>query len=134
MISQIGMQPVDRKSLIIMLVEDEESNMVYLKSIFRNKPIKLLQAYNGEEALAVFRQNPDIDLVLMDLKMNVMNGFEATKLLKQLKPNLPVIAVTAYALPSDKTKAFNAGCDDYITKPFRKDALVEVMGKYIMLS
>ncbi len=134
MISQISMQPVDRKSLIIMLVEDEESNMVYLKSIFRNKPIKLLQAYNGEEALAVFRQNPDIDLVLMDLKMNVMNGFEATKLLKQLKPNLPVIAVTAYALPSDKTKAFNAGCDDYITKPFRKDALVEVMGKYIMLS
>ncbi len=133
---QNSLEPIEpvSKQLTLLLVEDEESNMIYLKSIFRNKPIVLLQAYNGEEAIAVFRQNPDIDLVLMDLKMNVMNGFEATRQLKQLNPAVPIIAVTAYALPVDKNKAFKAGCDDYITKPFRKDALIEVMEKYILFS
>lgn len=124
----------EKKQLTVLLVEDEESNMIYLKSIFRNKAVKLFQAYNGEEAIALFKQNMNIDLVLMDLKMNVMDGFDATKQLKQLNPAVPIIAVTAYALPVDKNKAFNAGCDDYITKPFRKDALVEVMEKYVTLN
>jgi PAS domain S-box-containing protein len=124
----------DSKQLTVLIVEDEESNMIYLKSIFRKKDVKLLQAYNGEEAIALYKQNPNIDLVLMDLKMNVMNGFDATKRLKQMNPSLPIIAVTAYAMPVDKTKAFDVGCDDYITKPFRKDALVEIMEKFVTLS
>lgn len=74
---------------------------------------------------------PDIDLVLMDLKMPVMDGFKASTEIKRIRPNLPVIAQTAYAFAADKLKATEAGCDDYIAKPINRTELLQMIGKYL---
>jgi CheY-like chemotaxis protein len=75
--------------------------------------------------------NPEISLVLMDIKMPVMNGYLATKKIKKLRPDLPVIAQTAYALVGDREKAIQAGCDDYISKPILEEKLIEMLKKYL---
>ena len=75
-------------------------------------------------------KNKSIDLVLMDLKMPVMDGFEATKIIKELRPDLPVIAQTAYARDTDKNRALECGCSDFISKPFTKDALLNILREH----
>jgi len=84
---------------------------------------------NGIEALEICKANP-IDLVFMDIKMPEMDGYEATKLIKEFMPDLPVIAQTAYALPDEKQRALSAGCDNYITKPIRIAELEKMINKY----
>ncbi len=115
---------------VILIVEDDESVFEYFEAIFNHQPCTLLKAYNGESAISVCDEHPEIDLVLMDLKMPVMNGFEATKIIKQMRPTLPVIAQTAYALAGDEHRARQAGCDDYITKPIKRSKLFEKMKKF----
>lgn len=75
-----------------------------------------MRAINGSEAVELCLMMPDISLVLMDVKMPVMDGYEATRLIKQLKPDLPVIALTAFAFAGDKEKALDSGCDNYLSK------------------
>ncbi len=79
------------------------------------------------EALALFEAHEDIDLVLMDIKMPGLNGYEVTKQIKKIRPDLPVIAQTAYALEGDREKSIEAGCDEYIKKPIKKEALYALM-------
>lgn len=93
--------------------------------------MKILHAINGEIAVSMAKKNPDIDLVLMDIKMPVMNGLEATEKIKKIRPELPVIAQTAFASPVDNQKALDAGCDDYITKPLHRQLLLELVNKYL---
>lgn len=123
----------ENKTTHVLLVEDEKTNMIYLESVFRDTDISMLKAVNGKQAIELFKQNSNIKLVLMDLKMNVMDGFEATKQIKAISPEVPVIAVSAYALSADKHKAYQAGCDDYLTKPFRKSELIAKIGKFLEL-
>ncbi len=78
------------------------------------------------------KTNFKIDFVLMDLKMPVMNGFEATKQIKEFRPELPVIAQTAYSTTADENKAIAAGCDDFISKPISKEVLVSKINKYLV--
>ncbi len=80
------------------------------------------------------KTNRDIQLVLMDIKMPLMNGYDATALIKQNRPDLPIIVQTAYAMIEEKNMAFAAGCDDYIAKPIKKAELVEMVMKYIGLT
>lgn len=77
-------------------------------------------------------QNAEIDIVLMDIKMPEMNGIEATKRIKQNRPNLPIIAQTAYAFSDDRAKALKAGCDDYIAKPIQGDKLLEMVNSMLL--
>ncbi|HFB61740.1 MAG TPA: response regulator, partial [Bacteroidetes bacterium] len=77
------------------------------------------------------RDHPEINLVLMDIKLPRMSGLEATREIKKLRPELPVIAQTAHAFSSDRQEALKAGCDDFITKPIPKDTLLKVVGKYL---
>ena len=77
-------------------------------------------------------RNEEINLILMDIKMPIMNGFEATKLIKEFKPDLPIVAQTAYTTNEDKEKAFTAGCDDLISKPISEETLNEIMNKYLI--
>ena len=86
---------------------------------------------NGKQAVDEFKNTKDITAVLMDLKMPEMDGFEATRQIKQIIPAIPVIAQTAYAFAEDKVKALKAGCDDFITKPIGKLELVNVLRKHI---
>jgi PAS domain S-box-containing protein len=115
----------------ILIAEDEDSNFEFLRIFFKNMNIRLLWAKNGIEAIHLCENNPSINLVLMDIKMPLLNGFEATKSIKRIRPELPVIAQSAYAMISEKEEALKAGCDDYLTKPIRIKQLKEMLKKYL---
>ncbi len=116
----------------ILVVEDDESSLEYLKVVISSFGIlNIVWAKNGENAVKLCKENPSIDLVLMDINMPVMNGFEATKAIKAFRPELSIIAQTAYALTGDREKSLEAGCDDYITKPIKKEELSAKIEKYI---
>ncbi len=101
----------------LLIAEDDHFSYVFLKEILNNTGIKIVYADNGIRAFAECLKNKDISVVLMDVKMPVVNGLESTRLIKKYKPQIKVIAQTAFAMPEDKQKCINAGCDDYITKP-----------------
>lgn len=115
----------------ILLAEDEYSNFVLLKIFLQPENFKIIHVDDGEKAVDAVTKNTDINLVLMDVKMPVMNGLDATRLIKQQNPELPVIAITAYAFEGDIDKALEAGCDDYIAKPFGKDDLLYIINKHL---
>ncbi len=91
----------------------------------------VLRATNGREAVEICEANNKIDLVLMDIRMPVMNGYEATRLIKAEKKELPIISLTAYAMSDDRDKSFKAGCDEYVSKPFNPTDLLEKMSRYL---
>lgn len=116
----------------ILVVEDDETSYEYLEVILKSFGISnLLWAENGEESIKLCKKNPAIDLVLMDINLPVMNGYDATKAIKANRPDLPIIAQTAYALAGDREKSLEAGCDDYITKPIKKEELLEKMENFL---
>lgn len=116
----------------ILVVDDDDSSYEYLKVILNGFGIyNMVWAKNGKEAFSCCTGDSTIDLVLMDINMPVMNGFIATKEIKKIKPNLPIIAQTAYAIAGDREKFIDAGCDDYISKPIKKDELIEVINKFL---
>lgn len=107
---------------VILCVEDEVTNARYIEAILKRKST-LYQAKNGIEALKLFNEHPEINIILMDLKMPEMDGFEATRHIKSIRKDVPVIAVTAYAQSGDEQKALDAGCNDYLTKPLDRELL-----------
>ncbi len=116
---------------LILFAEDEDSNYQVLNLILRKKTnARVLRAENGQEAVDYCRQNPEIELVLMDIKMPVMDGYEATRQIKAMRPELPVVAITAYGLSGDEHKSLQAGCDDYMAKPVKKEDLLAMVKKY----
>jgi len=115
---------------VVLIVEDDDANRAYIKTILQMANIKTIQASNGKEAVEKCQGHPEINLVLMDLKMPVMDGFEATKILKSSRNELPVIAITAFAMSGDKKQALDSGCDDYISKPVNKDELLNTLKKF----
>jgi two-component system, cell cycle response regulator DivK len=113
----------------ILVVEDQEDNRRILRDLLGNAGYELVEAETGEEALtAVEAQRPD--LILMDIQLPVMNGYEAARRIKS-NPDMkavPIIAMTAYALAGDETKALAAGCNAYVSKPFSPRATREGEG------
>ncbi len=116
----------------ILVVEDDIYVIKYLELALKPLNLKIVVTNNGEEAVNYVKNDPEITIVLMDLRMPVMGGLEATRLIKQLRPELPVIAQTAFALAGDKEKALEAGCDDYISKPLNRTQLIEIVKKHIL--
>lgn len=108
---------------LILIAEDEDSNFFYLQVLLKKTSAKIIRAFNGKETVEFCREKPEISVVLMDIKMPVMDGIEATKQIKTFRKNLPVIAVTAHALTGDEHRILQAGCDDYISKPLKKETL-----------
>jgi CheY-like chemotaxis protein len=119
------------KDKTILVVEDEEFNRIYFEELLYQIKCKVIVANNGLEAIEICEKNKSIDLVLMDIKMPLMNGYEATKKIKEIRPDLPIIAQTAFALLGDKRKSLDNGCDDYIAKPVKKDALIKLIKKHL---
>lgn len=124
--------PADKKikKLKILIAEDDETSELLLAATIKHLGGKILTAVNGNEAVESCRNNPDIDLVLMDIKMPEMDGYEATRQIRQFNQSVIIIAQTAYALTSEKNAAVAAGCNDYITKPINHQALMILMAKY----
>lgn len=115
---------------IILIVEDDEPSYLYLESIVKSLPANVLRAENGLKAVSFCTDNQDIGIVLMDLKMPVMDGLEATRKIRSMRQDLPIIAVTAYAFSSDEKKVLAAGCDEYLSKPVKKELLLKKLEKY----
>ena len=122
----------DQKPYCLLVAEDDENSMLYIRTLLESEHVTVLESTNGKMAVDQIRKHPEINLVLMDLKMPEMDGFEATRLIKQLRPKLPVIAQTAYSFTEEKEKAELAGCDDYISKPIRKHALIEKIQHFLL--
>lgn len=101
----------------ILIVEDNYENYILLNEILSMRNYQILHAEHGELAIDFIKTNPEISLVLMDLKMPKMNGFETTRRINQLRPDLPIIAQTANFMNNETFLAMNAGCTSYITKP-----------------
>ncbi|MBE0646733.1 MAG: response regulator [Bacteroidales bacterium] len=128
-------QPDEKLTLsgkIILVAEDEESNFELMEILLTGKGCHILWAKNGHEAIQLCSEHPEIDLVLMDLKMPIVNGYEATAQIRASNPNLPVIAQTAYAMPSDRQEAMEAGCNDLITKPIKTKELYQTIARWLV--
>ncbi len=119
------------KGKTILIVEDVKISFEFLKIVLEKSGINIIWAKNGKEAIKLCKEKTNIDLVLMDINMPVMNGYEATKRIKRFRPGLPIIAQTAYAIAGDREKSLKAGCNDYITKPIKKDKLLVIIGKHL---
>lgn len=115
----------------IMVVEDDQTNSMYLQLVLKKVDCDLILASNGREAIDLFRNNPDIDLILMDIRLPEINGYTATSKIRKMSQSVIIIAQTAYAFMSDKDKALEAGCNDYISKPIPKDDLLGLIAKYL---
>jgi hypothetical protein len=118
----------------ILIVEDDLINQKYLEKILTREDIRLLDAKTGEKAIEIVRKNPSIDLILMDIRLPGMNGYETTKAIMVIRPDLPVIAQTAYAMEDDYSRSLAMGCDDYISKPIDKNVLFEKLNNYLYIN
>lgn len=119
------------KSQTILIAEDEEINYLYLEELLREFDYEIIRAHDGEEAVELCKTNSKISLVLMDIKMPNMDGYTALKEINNIRPELPVIAQTAYAMLSDKEKALESGFQDYLSKPIKSSDLIETIKKYM---
>ncbi len=115
----------------ILIADDEIHNYVIIEMALRKTKIKIFHAENGEEAVNIFKENPDIDVILMDIRMPEMGGLEATKFIRSVNRNIPIIAFTAFALSDDEAIAMEFGCDDYISKPVRPDFLLKKINEHL---
>ncbi|MFZ4464783.1 MAG: ATP-binding protein, partial [Bacteroidales bacterium] len=122
------------KSLKILIVEDDEISEQLIRIGIKHFGSEILVATTGMQAVEICRNHPDIDLVMMDIKLPLLNGFEATRRIRQFNKNLVIIAQTAYGLHGDREKALAAGCNDYYSKPFEKNIFGEIINKYFSLS
>lgn len=113
----------------ILVAEDEDSNYELVKIVLQ-KRYKLLRAHNGIEAVTI-NEDEHPDLVLMDIRMPEMNGLDATRIIKEVSPSTPVIALSAYAFEENIRDAKDAGCDEFMAKPFKVEALIEMVKKYL---
>jgi CheY-like chemotaxis protein len=111
----------------ILVAEDDNINFLLFKKIIKLKNYTIIRALNGQEAVDICANNPNIDLVLMDIKMPVMDGFEALEKIKTIRPKLIVIAQTAYSSNEDEEKIYKAGFYGYLTKPINREKLFEMI-------
>lgn len=115
----------------ILIAEDDPANLMLLKKALEKTHADIIHADNGKDAVKLFRTNPDIDAILMDIRMPIMDGIEATSQIKQIDKDIPIIVQTAFTMSSEKEKSFKAGCDDYISKPINIKELFATISKYI---
>ncbi len=115
----------------ILIADDDILSRKYFAKVLEPTQAVLNFVKNGNEAVKYCTQNPDIDLVLMDIKMPLKDGLTATRELKKIFPKIPVIVETAYAFDYDKANAKNSGADEFITKPILREQLFELLEKHL---
>ena len=121
----------DFKGKTILVADDVQVNLDLISVYLKKTNASLLFAKDGKEAFDICMSNPAVDLVLMDIQMPVMNGYEATREIRKLNKTLPVIAFTAYVFADDKFQCLEAGCNDFIPKPMDKKVLLKTLNKYL---
>jgi signal transduction histidine kinase len=115
----------------ILIAEDEELNFLFLREALKPTRIKIHWAKNGHESIELIKDHSEIELVLMDIKMPDMDGYEATRAIKSIRPSVPVIIQTAFALSDEKAKSLKQGGDDFITKPINRQLLLKTLSRFL---
>jgi len=116
---------------IVLIVEDIESNHLLIERSLAKIGVSTLWASNGADAVELCKGFENINLVLMDLRLPKLDGYEATRQIRRFRKSLPIIAQTAYVMPYEKAKVLEVGCDDLITKPFKAGDIIKIVEKYI---
>jgi len=116
---------------VILVVEDDEISLEFLKELLEPYKVKLLLADNGQKAVDLCRENLEVALVLMDVQLPVMNGRESMKEIRKIKPDLPIIAQTAFAMSGDRERYLRDGFNAYISKPINVQELIGLIEKFI---
>lgn len=117
-------------NLSVIIAEDDETSKMLFGVIFKNTFSQIIYTKNGQETIDLCRENPETDLILMDIKMPGMSGYDATREIRKFNSNVVIIAQTAFGFTGDKEKAIEAGCNDYIAKPINKEELLLLVQKY----
>jgi PAS domain S-box-containing protein len=116
---------------VILIAEDETNNYLLVREYLSEPAFTIIRVENGLDAVNVCKNRRDIDIILMDIKMPVMDGIEATRQIKIMKPELPVIAVTAYAYDTDKKRLLESGFDEYLPKPLKRESLLKMINQFV---
>ena len=130
----IPKQPEVLAKPLILVAEDDDSNYKYIEIVLLYSEYRVLRAENGIEAVEYVRKNPDVSLILMDIKMPMMDGFEATRQIRTFMPRLPIIALTAHVTAEDESQAITSGCNEYVTKPVSKAKLLSIIEDSLALN
>ncbi len=124
-------EEIDWQQKSVLIAEDEDSNYKYLEIVLRHTGIRIFRARNGHEVLSLYQEHPGMDLILMDIKMPELDGLETTRQIRQVDQQIPIVALTAYAMSDDRDISLQAGCNDYIAKPVRKSRIISVLKQYL---
>ena len=120
----------DLNGKTILVAEDEEINFLFIETLLEPTGARVMHAWNGQQTIDAIKENKNIDLILMDIKMPIVDGYQATRDIKKMKPGLPIISQTAYALSDDKILSFESGWHDYINKKKKKNKLYSLLNKH----
>ncbi|NOQ23753.1 MAG: response regulator [Bacteroidales bacterium] len=120
------------KNKTILIAEDEISNIKIIKLLLKKTNVNIIHVQNGKDVIKKCKNNNDIDLVLMDIKMPKLNGLDAAREIRKFNNDIPIIAFSAYAMPTDQQKTKEAGCNDFIAKPIKKDNLFSKLDEYLI--
>lgn len=123
---------INWSSKTILIVEDDLINLEYFKVLLHSTSINLISVSSGEDAVSICTENQNIDLVLMDLRLPQMSGYEAFEKIRRLRPKLPIIAQSAFAMAEDTVRCLNFGFSDFIAKPINKNAFFNIVKKYLV--
>lgn len=126
-------KPVNDFKKTILIAEDDNINFLLFQKIIADFNYNIIRAKDGQEAVTICKNNPEINLILMDIKMPILSGFEAILQIRPIYPNIPIIAQTAYSSEEDKIKIENAGFTDYISKPLDRTKLITMISNYLNL-
>jgi PAS domain S-box-containing protein len=134
---QSGSQEADNRFVeslskkVILIAEDETNNFLLVREYLSESVFTIIRVENGLDAVNICKNRKDIDIILMDIKMPVMDGIEATRQIKIMKPEIPVIAVTAYAYDTDKKRLLENGFDEYLPKPLKRDSFLKMINQFV---
>jgi CheY-like chemotaxis protein len=126
---RVSQHPDQNTMKTVLVAEDEESNYELVRIVLQ-KRYNLLRAHNGIEAVTMYEEDKP-DLILMDIRMPEMDGLDATRIIKEVNQEVPIIALSAFAFPENISEAKAAGCNDFLAKPFKVEDLIEIIKHYI---
>jgi len=124
-------QNINWKGKTILIAEDMMQNYLLMEALLKRSEVRLLHAANGQIAIDIVRSEPDINLILMDIQLPIKTGYEALKEILEIRPDIPVMSYTAFALPHEREKSLTAGFVDFIPKPIKTETLIPILNKYL---
>lgn len=131
MIPEIAGSPTETANAVILVAEDNDSNYLLIQEILKTQEYEIIRAVNGLEAIKIAQNRDDIDLILMDIRMPILSGYDALKRISKIRPNLPVIMQSAFAMRMSIEEAKAAGCKSFLTKPIEPLKLITLVNEYL---